>query len=81
MRKTSKPYIPFENIRYCGAKTRTTSKPCCGSAMRNGRCRLHGGASKGRPVKTGLWTKEAVKQRQRVNASIRQAKSLLEGGS
>ena len=78
MDKTSKPYIPFENIRYCGAKTRTTGKPCRGSAMKNGRCRLHGGASKGRPVTIGLWTKDAIEQRKRVNEQIRQAKDLLE---
>jgi hypothetical protein len=78
MIKTSKPYIPFENIHYCGAKTRTTEKPCRGSAMPNGRCRFHGGLSTGRPVTTGLWTKEAMLHRKRVNAQIRQVKDVLE---
>jgi hypothetical protein len=73
MKKTSKPYIPFEHIRYCGAKTRTTKKPCRGSAMENGRCRLHGGSSKGRPVTTGLWTKESVRQKKTVSLLIRDA--------
>jgi hypothetical protein len=78
MEKMSKPYTPFENIRYCGAKTRSTDKPCLGSAMKNGRCRLHGGASKGRPVTTGLWTKESIQQRERVNALIRQTNEILD---
>jgi hypothetical protein len=69
----SKPYIPFETIQYCGAKTRTTEKPCRGSAMKNGRCRFHGGASKGRPITTGLWTKEAMQQRKEVSSLIRDA--------
>jgi len=79
MDKSSKPYAPFEKIRYCGAKTRATGKPCRGSAMANGRCRLHGGASTGRPVTTGLWTKGAVQKRREVSEHIRQANKLLEG--
>ena len=31
----------------CGAHCRTTGKPCRGYAMRNGRCRMHGGKSTG----------------------------------
>lgn len=79
MGKVSKPYVPFANIRYCGAKTRTTDIPCRGSAMKNGRCRLHGGASTGRPVTTGLWTKEAIRRRKGVSEQIRQTKDLLDG--
>jgi len=74
----SKPYIPFANIRYCGAKARSTGKPCRGSAMQNGRCRLHGGASTGRPIKTGRWTKAAIQQRKAVNVLIRQSMDLVE---
>ena len=33
-------------VRQCGAKTRAGS-PCRSPAMRNGRCRMHGGASTG----------------------------------
>ena len=73
----SKPYIPFENIKFCGAKTRTTNKPCQGSAMSNGRCRFHGGKSTGRPITTGKWTKEAIHQKDEVNLLIRQAKALI----
>jgi len=78
MEKMSKPYKPFANISYCGAKARSTGKPCRGSAMKNGRCRLHGGASTGRPVVTGLWTKATIQHRKSVNKLIRETKDLLE---
>lgn len=31
----------------CGAKAKSTGKPCRGIPMKNGRCRVHGGASTG----------------------------------
>ncbi len=31
----------------CGARTKSTGKPCRGFAMKNGRCRLHGGTNPG----------------------------------
>ena len=68
--------MPFENLRYCGAKTRTTEQPCKGSAMSNGRCRLHGGLSTGRPVTTGQWTKQAIQQRKDVAKIIKQMKGM-----
>src|SRR5208283_2576542 len=37
----------------CGAKTRKGA-PCKGPAMKNGRCRMHGGASTGPRTSTGL---------------------------
>ena len=37
----------------CGAKTRKGT-PCKGPAMRNGRCRMHGGASTGPRTRAGL---------------------------
>ncbi len=74
--KESKPYTPFANIRYCGAKTRTTPQPCKGSAMANGRCRLHGGLSTGRPVTTGQWTKQAIQQRREAVQLIKQMKVM-----
>jgi hypothetical protein len=33
-------------MQLCGAKTRS-GRPCIMTALRNGRCRIHGGASKG----------------------------------
>jgi hypothetical protein len=39
----------------CGAKARTTGgNPCQAPAMKNGRCRLHGGASTGPTTMDGL---------------------------
>ncbi len=75
--KMRKPYIPFSNITFCGAKARTTGKPCKGSAMKNGRCRFHGGKSTGRPVTTGKWTKEAIQQKKEVSSLVRKAKVLI----
>lgn len=74
-----KPYIPFANIELCGAKARTTGKPCRGSAMSNGRCRFHGGKSTGRPVKSGKWTKESLLQRKLVNELILNSERVLGG--
>ena len=37
----------------CGAKTRMGTR-CKGPAMRNGRCRMHGGASTGPRTRAGL---------------------------
>jgi len=37
---------PFANVPKCGAKTRKGA-PCKNPAMKNGRCRLHGGLSTG----------------------------------
>ena len=55
---------PHEKIPRCGAKTRP-GHPCGHYAMSNGRCRYHGGKSTGarkphRPIKHGLYTKEAI---------------------
>ena len=38
----------------CGAKARTTGKPCRSAAMSNGRCRMHGGKSTGPRTSQGL---------------------------
>lgn len=50
----------------CGATTRKGT-PCKAPAMKNGRCRMHGGASTGAPqgcnhphYKHGLYTKEMI---------------------
>jgi len=45
--------------------------------MANGRCRLHGGKSTGRPIVTGQWTKKLIRQRKAVNALLREAKGIL----
>ncbi len=45
-----KTYIALSIIakkRRCGAFARSTGQPCLSKALRNGRCRLHGGLSSG----------------------------------
>ena len=48
----------------CGAHCRTTGAPCKSVAMANGRCRMHGGKSTGRPATHGQRTKAAKAKRQ-----------------
>lgn len=43
----------FRNAPRCGAKTRRGT-PCQGPAMKNGRCRVHGGLSTGPRTPEGL---------------------------
>lgn len=50
----------------CGAYCRTTGEPCKNPAMKNGRCRMHGGKSTGRPIIHGRNTK--LKKRQYAEA-------------
>lgn len=76
----------MENIHYpmprveCGARTRAGGS-CRQPAMKNGRCRLHGGKSKsGREhgrYRHGLRTKEAMELRRQLSELLREAKGLL----
>ena len=53
---------PHEEISRCGAKTRP-GHSCGHFAMKNGRCRYHGGKSTGAKnpaVKHGLYTKKTI---------------------
>jgi hypothetical protein len=43
----------FHNCERCGAKTRA-GPPCLSPAMKNGRCRMHGGKSTGPRTEAGL---------------------------
>ena len=78
MENMNKPYKPFANIRYCGAKARSTGEPCRGAAMKNGRCRLHGGLSTGRPITTGLGTRKNLQQKKNVSLLIRQVRDVID---
>jgi hypothetical protein len=62
----------------CGAHARTTGKPCKGPAMRNGRCRMHGGKA-GRKPKHGRYAKAAIESRREVRAILRAIKELVDG--
>jgi len=68
----------------CGAKTRS-GHPCKAPAMKNGRCRMHGGKSTGpkpgtrNALKHGYYTREAIEKRKQVAQLLRVSKSLLKG--
>ena len=61
----------------CGAHARTTGQPCQKPPMANGRCRLHGGLSTGRPIITGIYTKAAKAQRAQLRRLILAVNDLL----
>ena len=50
----------------CGAHSRTTGHPCKNASMKNGRCRMHGGRSTGRPATHGQRTKKSNQRRQQL---------------
>jgi len=41
-------------LALCGAKSKRTGLPCRQPAMKNGRCRLHGGKSTGAKTEKGI---------------------------
>ena len=51
----------------CLAHARTTGQPCKNASMPNGRCKMHGGKSTGRPITHGLKTKLARYNQKAVN--------------
>ena len=65
---------------FCGAKTRAGGR-CKQPAMKNGRCRLHGGKSlSGRQhgrYKHGRYTREAIEERRQLNSLLREVTALL----
>ena len=50
---------PIHMSPRCGAYARTTGNPCKSPAMKNGRCRMHGGKT---PIKHGLRSKAFIKK-------------------
>lgn len=60
----------------CGAHARTTGRPCQSPAMKNGRCRMHGGKAGRKPV-TGFYTREAIAERRAGRAELRALLKLL----
>lgn len=57
----------------CGAHCRTTGESCKNYPMPNGRCRMHGGKSTGRPLTHGLFTKPVLERK----AEIRELRLQL----
>lgn len=55
----------------CGAKTRKAPGYCQGTVLMNGgRCRMHGGASQGRPWTTGKYSKRLRELRERFGCAV-----------
>jgi hypothetical protein len=73
----------------CGARRKSDAKPCQGPAMKNGRCRVHGGLSTGPRTPEGLersrrsnWkhghhSAEARSERARARASVRELRQII----
>jgi hypothetical protein len=78
----------FSKAAPCGAKTRRGT-PCKCRAMRNGRCRLHGGLSTGPKTRDGIerirravtkhgrYSGAAKAERQGIRALLRDGRALL----
>ena len=73
---------PMHSAPRCGARTRRGT-PCRAPAMRNGRCRMHGGPSPGAPQgrrhpnwRHGAYTREAIERRREVAELIRTMRQL-----
>ena len=76
------------NAPRCGAKTRAGT-PCKAAAMKNGRCRMHGGKSTGprnqegieriraSRMKHGRYSQAAIARRRAARALIRSIRGLL----
>lgn len=60
----------------CGAHARTTGQPCRSPAMKNGKCRMHGGKA-GRKPKHGRYTREAIERQRAVREFIRMLCELV----
>jgi len=75
----TKPHdFVLNGAKPCGAKGKRSGKPCRCPAMPNGRCRLHGGKSTGRPITHGQRTKKAITQRKEAAQIRRTMKELME---
>jgi hypothetical protein len=80
--KNGNPPGDFTKAPRCGARTRKGT-PCKGPAMKNGRCRMHGGTSPGglvgnqHALKHGLRTKQAIAERKMFNRLLKESKELI----
>lgn len=63
----------------CGAHCRTTGEPCKNHPMANGRCRMHGGKSTGRPSTHGLFTKPVLQRKTEMRELKRQLAEFNRG--
>ena len=71
---------PHGDIPRCGARTRSGGH-CGHYAMKNGRCRYHGGRSTGAKnprIKHGYYTKKAIEERRWLNQLLKDANELID---
>ena len=74
---------PMHRSPRCGAQTRSGSS-CRSPAMRNGRCRMHGGKSTGAPkgnknaFRHGNYTADALAQRWKIAALMRTINAFVQ---
>lgn len=76
-------------IPQCGAKSKSTHKPCKRYPCKNGRCHLHGGHSTGPKtlkgkhnqrisvLKHGFYSKNAIQERAQVRQLIRTVQASI----
>src|SRR3982751_5728672 len=75
--------LPMHHASRCRARTRRKTL-CQSPAMKNGRCRMHGGKSPGAPKgkrnawKHGRYTADAIVERREVAALLRAMRDLVE---
>ncbi len=68
--------MPIVGVKTCGARCRTKGgEPCLGPAMKNGRCRMHGGVFS-RLEKHGRATLKAKAERKKERAFLKEMKFL-----
>jgi hypothetical protein len=78
MTKSGNPLDLARAAPRCGAYARRTGQPCQAPAMRNGRCRMHGGKG-GRPPTHGRYTAAAIAERRRLRELLHRLRELIVG--
>src|SRR5215472_12828007 len=80
-RRNNPMHLHMHQALRCRARTRRGS-PCQSPAMKNGRCRMHGGPSPGAPkgnqnaLKHGRYTAQAMERRRGIATVLRAARAL-----
>src|SRR5262249_48502115 len=80
-RRNNPMHLHMHQALRCRARTRRGS-PCQSPAMKNGRCRMHGGPSPGAPkgnqnaLKHGRYTAQAMERRRGIATLLRAARAL-----
>ena len=83
MKQWQSALLKANNMKRCGAMTRN-AKACKSPAMKNGRCRMHGGKSTGAPrgerhgrYKHGVFTKESLNMKIYLSHLTKEASSAI----